>query len=188
MKKWLNFKPGKIFYGVSLLILVMGSIIGGIIVMAGWSWVYERVTVPGTNTIELNEPGNYIIFFEHKSMVDGKLVETDNINGLVSTLRNIETGEVIELDEPSWNTTYSIAGNEGEGIFSFGIDEIGKYELESWYEDGEGEEARLVISKGIGMLIRPVILSVVVFLVFAGVAITIFIVTRIQRVKSKNDF
>lgn len=186
-------KPSKIFYVVSGVILVIGIILFVIILISGIfssvNKINNQVIVPGTKTIELKEAGKYSIFFEYRSVIDGKVFETNNISGLMCTLRNTETDEFIKLDNASVNSTYSVNGREGKSLFEFAINETGKYELKAWYETGDGEEAVLAIGKGFGMaLVRTIVTSIGTLFVSFGVSFVIFIVTFIKRKKAKSVF
>jgi hypothetical protein len=185
-------KPSKVFYGVSGVVLVIGIILFVIILITGiFSSVDKlnnRVVVPGTKIIDLKETGKYTIFFEYRSVIDGKVFETNEISGLICSLRNTETGQFIKLDNSSVSSNYSVAGREGKSIFEFVINDIGKYELKAWYETGKGEEAVLAIGKGFGTaLVRTIALSIGALFVSFGASSAIFILTFIKRKKAKNS-
>lgn len=186
-------KPSKIFYVVSGVILVIGIILFVIILISGISSsvdkINNQVIVPGTKTIELKETGKYSIYFEYRSVIDGKVFETNNISGLMCTLRNTETNEFIKLDNASVNSNYSVNGREGKSIFEFAINETGKYELKAWYETGDGQEAVLAIGKGFGIaLVRTIVASIGTLFVSFGLSFVIFIVTFVKRKKAKSVF
>ncbi|KMQ50005.1 hypothetical protein CHISP_3094 [Chitinispirillum alkaliphilum] len=188
-----SIKPSKVFYGVSGVTFLTGIILFVSVLFSGISSsagkINNRVIVPGKEVIELEEVGKHTIYLEHRSVIDGKVFETNNINGLMGSLRNIETGESINITSASVNSSYSFDGREGKSIFDFVINETGKYELEAWYETGEGERAVLAIGKGFGMeLIRTVISGVGILFISFGVSVTIFLVTLFKRKKSKNSF
>lgn len=94
-------KPSKIFYVVSGVTLLIGIILFVIILISGIfssiDKISNQVFVPGTKIIELKETGKYSIYFEHRSVIDGKVFETNNISGLICSLRNTETDEIIKL-------------------------------------------------------------------------------------------
>lgn len=185
-------KPSKIFYGISGVILVIGIILFVITLVSGIissvDKLNNQVIVPGTKIIELNETGKYNIFFEYRSVIDGKVFDTNNINGLICSLRNTKTDEFIKLDNSSVKSNYSVNGRAGKSIFEFSINETGKYELKAWYETGDGEDAVLVIGKGFGKeLILTIMLSIGILFASLGLAIPIFIVTLIKRKKAKSN-
>ena len=186
-----KIKPSKIFYYISGAILVLGIsffiyfLITGI--FSSVNGLNNRVIVPSTKTIELQEYGRYSIFFEYKSNIDGKVFMTNSINGLMCTLKNIETGEVIELNNSTVNSHYSVSGREGTSIFDFTIKDAGKYEFKSWYESGIGEDAVLAIGKGFGTnVLKTVILSICSLMIGIGLSLAIFIITLVKRKNAKR--
>jgi len=183
-------KPSKIFYFVSFGIFLLGIVLFVVILVKGIyssvAGIDKQVIVPGTSVIELKETGKYIIYSEYRSVIDGKVFETDNINGLMCSLKKIDTGEFIELEEPSMNSTYSVGGREGKSIFGFNINETGKYELKAWYETDNYKESVLAIGKGFGKeLIRTILLSIAIMFISLGTSITIFVTTLIKRRRAK---
>lgn len=185
--------PRRKLYFVSLAVLLLGIVLFFIVLIQG---VYStlnaldtRVIVPGTSIIELEEAGKYSIFWEYDSVIDGKLFQTDSINGLKCTLMKVNTGELITLESPSVNASYSVSGREGQNIYEFNIAETGKYELKAWYENGEGEETVLAIGKGFGMaIVRTVLISVIILFVTVGTFISIFIIAFRRKEESMEEF
>lgn len=186
-----TIRPSRLFYGVAGGVFIIGIAAFIIILIKGiFSSVDQidtRVVVPGTEVIELEGTGKYNIYFEHRSVVDGKVFETSNINGLMCTLKNTATGEFINLTNPSLSSNYSVGGRKGYSIFEFSITKRGSYELTAWYESGDGEEAVLAISKGLGSsILKIVFLCLGILFVTIGLSLTIFIVTLRKRRKANN--
>lgn len=184
-------KPSKMYYIIPAVILIFGFASFGYFLLSGIfncvNKINNKVIVPGSSTIELEEPGKYTIYFEQRSIVEGKLYFTSNINGLVCSLRNIETGEYIQLNNPLITSNYSFSGLEGTSIFDFEIIKAGKYELVAGYESGEGEEAVLAINKGFGLsIMRTVILSTVTLLISIVASGGIFLLLYFKRKKAIN--
>lgn len=187
-------KPSRKLYFVSLGLLLLGMVLFFIVLMQG---IYStinvldtRIIVPGTSIIELRETGKYSVFWEYESVIDGKVFQTDSINGLKCTLMKVNTGELITLENPSVNSSYSVEGREGKNIYEFNISEAGKYELKAWYENGKSEETVLAIGKGFGMtIVRTVLISTIILFVTLGTSISIFIITfRRRKAESVEEF
>jgi hypothetical protein len=179
-------KPSKIFYGVSVFAFIAGVVLFFVVLLFGilssFNNVGHQVVVPGSGIIELDEAGNYNIFHEYRSIVDGKVYSSNSINGLVYALRNVKTGEFITLTNPESNMNYSINGREGRSIFEFNIDEPGRYEFEAWYETENGEEAVLAIGKGFGAnLFVTIILCFGILFGSIVISILIFLITFFKR-------
>lgn len=186
-----SIKPSKSLYAVSGLIFIVGVILFVVVLMTGIissiECINTQVVIPNSQNIELKEPGEYSIYFEHKSVIDGKIFDTSNINGLVCKLKNIETGEYVKLKNSSSNSSYSIKGREGRSIFNFTIDKAGIYEIDASYESGEGEEAVLAIGKGFGAtLVRTILVCFGILFLFISGAIILFVYTLTNRKRNKN--
>ncbi len=188
-----SIRQSKLLYAVSGVIFIIGIISFVVVLVTGIlssvSNLDNQVVVPGTRTIELNEPGNYNIYYEYISVVDGRVFETNNINGLVCKLKNTETGEHIILKNSTANATYSVNGREGQSLFSFTIDKAGIYEIDAAYESGEGEEAVLAIGKGFGLvLVRTILICFGIIFVAIGGSIVLFVYTFRKRSKANKVY
>lgn len=188
-----SIKPSKLLYAFSGLIFIVGIISFVVVLVTGiissMNCINNRVVVPGTDTIELKEPGNYTIYFEYRSVVNGKVYDTSNINGLVCKLRDTETGEYVKLENSSSNSTYTVNGREGQSLFSFSINKAGIYEIDAVYESGEGEEAVLAIGKGfVLVLVRTILICFGIFFAAIGGSIVLFVYTFRKRNKAKKVY
>ena len=179
-------RPSKLLYAISGVILIIGIISFVVVLVTGIlssvNSIDNQVVVPGKRTIELKEPGDYNIYFEYKSVIDGRVFETSTINGLVCKLKNTETGEYIKLKNSTSNSRYSVNGREGKSLFSFTIDNAGTYEIDASYESGDGEEAVLAISKGFGMkLLSSIFICFAILFVTIAGAVILFVYTYKRR-------
>lgn len=185
-------KPGKVFYLVSGAVFVIGIILFVVLLLTGITSSVNRldtrIVVPGTQTIELKETGKYSIYFEYRSVLDGKVYETESIVGLMCSLKNTETGQSVNLSNSIINSNYSISGRQGKSIFDFDINKPGKYEFKAWYKSERGEEAVLAIGKGFGgSLVRTILLCIGVLIISLGASIAIFVVTLVRRNRAKKS-
>ncbi len=184
-------KPGRIFYVISALLFVCGfalflySLITGI--GAAIKSMDDRLVVPGTKVFNFDEQGRYMIYWEYKTTYGGRVYDTKSMNGLVCALKSASTGEIVRLDDPKFNSTYSLNSREGTLIFMFQIDAPGEYELSAWYESGEGEEAVLVVGKGFTtVLFKTILISLVSFFGGIGLGALILVVTLVKRREARN--
>jgi hypothetical protein len=175
-------RKGKIALTVGLILLV-----GGIAAAAVGGWnIYDtitsqfdlqRVLIPGQEEIRLAQTGDYDVFLETRSRVDGKVYQMadENISGLEATLTWAETGEKIPLKSPSGDFTYSIGAYEGRALFQFHADKTGQAILQAQYADGQGPQAVLAVGQvSMGELIGTILLLVLgVLAAFVGLITTI---------------
>jgi hypothetical protein len=137
-----RIKPSRWFYVIGIVILVGGPITSSIFLFsAAISNIGDmtevpsvQVVVPGTNDITLSQTGKYTVFYEYRSMVGNRIYSTgENIPGIQVNLVSKDTGAEIPLSAASMNSTYTIGGRSGIGLFDFVIDQPGIYELSASY-------------------------------------------------------
>jgi hypothetical protein len=155
--------PGRKWYAVAAAVFVLGGILCALFL---WSRLSElgdelpQMVVPGTIELELGRPGDYTLFHEHQSVVEGRFYSSRDISGLELHLVSSSTGEPVELRAPSGNTTYSLGGRSGVSVAAFDIDEPGSYRFSAAYPDGSPEPRTvLAIGQGFGRKLAMTILG-----------------------------
>jgi hypothetical protein len=148
-----------------------------------------RVVVPGSSEIELRDTGRHTVFYEYKSVIDGKVYNTrGNMAGLTCSLNSKETGEEVPVSAASTNTTYSLGNRAGYSILEFDINKPGAYEFSARYQEGtDGPEVVLSIGHNvIGRLLVTIFGSIAILLgswIIGAVIIVVTLVKRQQRRK-----
>lgn len=90
----------------------------------------QQVVVPGEGRLTLARPGNYMIFHEYQSVVDGKVYSSSpGVAGLECVLKAGKTGHTVALSPMNMNMHYNLGGRAGVGLFQFDITEPGEYVL-----------------------------------------------------------
>ncbi len=178
--------PGRIWYAIAVLVLIVGSIAAGLFVymrLSGVARELVQVIVPGEADLTFSQAGTYTIYFEPQSVVDGKVYRTaGDIAGLVVRLSSAD-GEPINLVAPSLQSNYSIGGREGEAVLTGTIDEPGQYHLTAAYADTRNQpQAVLAIGLGVPTKIITAIL-VTLGIAFCSflLAVVIVIATFVRR-------
>ncbi len=150
--------PKKIAYFYAVLPFIAGCVICSLlgvkmvrsIMDAGDA--YPRMMAPGVENVTLTEPGDYTIFFEHKSVIGNKayVAPKDAISGMTCSIRNAETGQEIPVKPSSANMSYSFGSREGTSLFEFTIPSAGNYRIEAAFPGGlePAQKYVLAISKG----------------------------------------
>lgn len=187
-----KIRPGKVWYVVAGLILVIGIalfiffVVGAI--KSATDSIITRVTAPGTESIEIDKAGKYTIYFEYDSVLDGKVYHTNDISDMYFTLTNKSTGEHIDLDNSAVNASYSLNGRSGKSIFEFEVDEPGEYILKTEYDTENGENAVLAVGHPfVTQMVLQIFLAIGSMFVATIVPIGIFVITLIRRGKSKKQ-
>ena len=143
--------PSKKMYVLAGFFLFLGT--GLFLVIFFNSGILEEdfiAVVPGTHELKIENTGNYTIFHEYRTVIDGKIyVNEPNIPGLVVALTEKESGQPLQLSPTGMNASYAVNGREGFGVLDFTIERPGTYILEGWYEGStEGNNAVLAIKSG----------------------------------------
>jgi len=200
-----RIKPSRWFYVIGIVILVGGPITSSIFLFsAAISNIGDmtevpsvQVVVPGTNDITLSQTGKYAIFYEYRSMVDNRIYSTgEDIPGIQVNLVSKDTGAEIPLSAASMNSTYTVGGRSGIGLFDFVINQPGIYELSASYpaaqeqQEEQGPEIVLavihssVMEKIFGSIMGTVAGALAIVFVPFAVGIAIIIITFLKRRKA----
>ncbi len=130
----------RLWYVVALAILLAGAggaLWIGMLAVAHSTAGFDRVVVPGSAVLTLDERGAHTIYHERRSTVDGRVYTAAGIEGLRVELTSEPGGRVVRLAPPRKPYQYSIDGNEGVAAFSFDIAEPGRYRLVAAYHEGQ---------------------------------------------------
>jgi hypothetical protein len=173
--------PGRKWYAIALLILVVGGVAAAGVILLGLSGLTRelpQILVPGDATLTVNRPGTYTIFFERDTVVNGQIYST---SGDLSSLRVrviSPNGAPISLSEPAVGTTYSIGGRSGVAVLACDLSQPGTYALEAGYADGRREpRGVLAIGLGVGARIATTILAA--FALGGGAALAALVVAAV---------
>lgn len=184
-----NIKPRKYWYVISVLIFIIGISAFVLWLVKGLSGITngnQQFVVPGRSEIFLSEPGKYEIFYEYRSVINGKVYLTEKtLLGLQCTLKDKATDQFISMENPSISSNYSLGGRAGISVLEFTVKKAGIYVLSAQYSSGkEGQEAVLAIGKSVGEKIFSVIIvGIAILILTMALSIVIFVVTFLMRRK-----
>lgn len=176
--------PSRLWY-----VLPVIAALGGFIAMGAFlleripeiSSGTHRVLVPGNEEITLAEPGEYTIFHENHSMLNGQVYNSSSIAGLRVLLTSAETGAQVPLGPTSMNSRYSYGSRQGYSILGFKIKKAGRYRIATAFDDGQNTPRTvLAISKGFGFKLFSTILGAL-GLAFGGIILAVILTIAITR-------
>jgi hypothetical protein len=179
--------PSRLWY-----VLAVAVALGGFIAMGSFLLVRipeigsgtHRVLAPGNEEITLAEPGEYTIFHESRSMMNGQVFNSPSIVGLRILLTSVETGEQVPLGPTTGNFRYSYGSREGYSILGFKLEKAGRYRIATAFDDGYNTPRTvLAISKGFGFTLFTTIAGAL-GLAFGGLilaGILTVVITRWRR-------
>lgn len=182
-----NTGPSRWFYGLAVLIALAGSAVFIVFLfgtLGGLTKGLQQVIVPGSHEMTFYKTGTYFVYYEYKSVVDGKVYSTgETLSGLQCSVKHMASGARTRIEPASASSDYTMGGRAGKAILQFAIDEPGTYEFSAWYEDG-GQDIVLAVGQDFTMGLFVSIFGGIAILfgawIIAGI---IFIVTLVKRKK-----
>jgi hypothetical protein len=109
-----------------------------------------QLVAPGTIDLNLKAVGEYTIFYENQSYVDGRFFSTgDKISGLQIEVIEKPTGNKLSTYSPPGSLTYSIGSRFGKAVLTFQVSSPCIYQLRASYPPGHGgQQVVLVVGHG----------------------------------------
>lgn len=188
-----EIRPRRAYFGVAAVIFILGVALFVMFLfqsLLGMTSDLTRVLVPGESEVKLAAPGDYTIFHEYKSIMNGKVYAGNvNISNLTISLRNQDTGEEAALAPTTAGSNYNLGGRSGYGVYNFKIERPGVYVLSAEYEEGRGQgDTVLAISHGfIGNLLKTIFGGIGIFFGTVLISVLIVVVTLIKRKKAREE-
>jgi len=176
-------KPPSILWavGVSAVIGVLGVVAFIGLLFTSIFGLGDRMTqhvMPGSHTLQLDEPGTYTIFHEYQSVVNGTRYGTSPNDIQTLTCEVVQVGAAgsaemgIPVVPPSANMNYNLMERSGYAIFQFTINQPGSYRFSAFYPNEDGPETVLAVSLGFMGDLLFAILGCFAILIVTGIAIT----------------
>lgn len=185
--------PSALLY-VLAFVIILGGFVGGVVQCANTFMDYNEwltyVTVPGSGTITLSEPGKYTLYHEHVTVLDGRPYTPTGgqPSELDFTLTNKSTGKQIPLTSPGSNETYTLGERQGVAFMVFTVDTPGEYELTGTYRDGRSEP-KLVMAVGkdvVKRILKGIVMPMVLIGAGIVIGIVLIIITAVGRGRAKR--
>jgi len=185
-----DVSPGVWYYGLAVLIIIIGFAAFAGFMYQGILNIQNdliQMKAPGTSMLNLSEAGEYTIFYENRSYLNGSIYSTaDQMPKLHVSLKDMATGSDLVLHPPDESITYSLGDRNGRSVMAFDVIRPGVYQINASYFGSEGGEFVLAVGKGIeqGML-SSIIFSIAALI--SSIALAAIIVYTTYR-KRKTAF
>lgn len=179
--------PSRWYYGLAALIAVAGIALSISTMISGISSMgseMQQVVVPGNSDLQFSVVGEYTIFYENQSVVDGRVYSTGgDIPSLQIEVKNKTTGIKVDTYTPGGSFSYSFGGRTGRSVLAFNIDQPGTYVLSAGYPEGtSGPQVVLAVGHGLaGSIVSGIMLPLLLFFGSIVVAAIIVILTYLKR-------
>ena len=184
-----NVQPGIWYYGLAVLIIVIGFAAFAGFIYFGASDAQSRlpqIVAPANEKLFLSEPGEYIIYYESNSYLNGKFYSTgEQIPGLEIRVREKGIGSDLVTYPAKSSFNYTMGNRSGRAIMAFRAPRAGIYQFNSSYSGCAGPEVVLAIGKGIVEgLLSLIMISLAALFGSIGIAAAISYVTYSRRKKA----
>jgi len=187
-----NVLPSPWYFGLAILIIVVGFSIFAWVLYSSFSDMDSRLSqlvVPGSSDLDLKESGEYTIFYENQTYINGKLYSTGaQIPGLQIRISEKATASELSTYPTPGGFTYSFGGRTGRSIMAFQVERPGIYQINATYPSGEGPKVVLAVGRGFaeGIFSSVVIALAALFGSIAMAAVVVF-VTYTKRKKALDQ-
>ena len=148
-------KPSGWWYGLAVGVAVAGIVIAIVVFVQSISGLidrvdeFQRVSLPGSTTVTLEEAGGYTVYHEFSGASSDSTfggTESDpGVGSAVSVTITAPNGSTVALDRYDANVSYSWGDHEGVAVYSFTADQPGDYTVAA-----EGQIGEVAIGRGIG--------------------------------------
>ena len=172
--------PGKGWYWAAGIIAAAST--AAVVALIAWLALSfdsnQQFLVPGRHTVELAEPGEYVVWNDYRTVFEGRTYdESDKLPaGIQIAVVDVASGKPIAVESTS-GSTFTSGTTERASFARFTIDKPGRYEITV---SGALEPRVFSIGKDIALLLVGVIFGSFAFLLggysaAAGIAIWAYI-------------
>jgi hypothetical protein len=180
-----GIKPSAWWYGVAAAVAVAGIVIAIVVMVQAIAGLvdrvddFQRVSLPGSGTITLDETGGYTVYHEFSGASD-----SSTLGSSVSVNITGPDGQPVELRNYDSNVTYNWDDHEGVALYSFHADQVGEYTISA-----EGQQGVVAVGRGFGIdsLVGGIFGALVIGLLGAAIGGAIAIVVGVKRGKSRRS-
>lgn len=136
---------------VTALCIFIAGIVGFVAFLISSIWNItdmKQYVVPGVHTLELERPGNYTIFHEYKSMIDGEYIWSEGFPAGLKIVVTSHDGDTLPVEPLRSGSSYSVGSREGSGVASFRVASPGIYSLSGTFTGSSAPKTVLTVTSG----------------------------------------
>jgi hypothetical protein len=177
-------RPSAIWYAIGALIIIggmVGAIVGAVHDVSGLESKFTRFAVPGSVDLRIAQPGPYVLYYEHRSVVDGEIFQTPAVTDIKCTVTS-RGGESVAINPTVFTTSYAFGGREGTALAEFSVPTAGTYVITCAYPSGKGTRIALAIAPSVGgEALASLFKWAALALGSLGLGLVVLIVTVVRR-------
>jgi hypothetical protein len=182
--------PKRFWYFVAVLLFLIPMIAGGITIFNTLDSHFSgetRLMVPGETTIQAQEPGTYLIFYETSAFTEFNIGNNRLGRDFDIAIMDLATAEELEVSSPEFAVTETFGGTFMQAIAEVEFDTSGNYHAEVAGElpDRDGLLVRRV---DYAAVIKGVVSAILLFFVgfIAGPVMALVVLVKRQNNKNKQ--
>ena len=185
-----EIRPSGFWYLVAGLLFIVPMIFGGTLIFNAFSSNFSggmHLMVPGETTLEVEEAGTYVIFYETSVFANNNISSIRYGRDFEIALMDLATGQGLRLHPPEFGGTETYGATVRKAIAQVEFDTSGNYYAEV---AGElpGNDGLLVRRTDFAAMIKGMISGFVMFFVgfIAGPIMALVVLIKRERHKSKQ--
>jgi len=183
-------RPSAIWYAIGALIIItgmVGAILGAVHDVSKVESKFTRFAMPGAVDLHIAQPGPYVLYYEHRSVVDGEIFQTSSVTDIKCTITS-RSGDTVPINPTEFTTTYAFGGREGTALAEFTVPTTGTYVIACAYPSGKGSRIALAIAPSlVGETAASLFKWAALALGSLGIGLAILIVTLVRRAGPAQD-
>lgn len=143
----------------------------------------KQLKLPGRVTLTLEEAGNYTIFHEYQSEIDGQTINSSSepVEAMILTITD-SSGTSFEVEPTGMSSDYQIMGRSGYGLYELQLPQPGEYTFEGRYpEDTQGGMVVLSLAVGFTKEILKLVAMAMAALFIPGAISAMLLVAALKK-------
>lgn len=177
-------KAAAFWYAVGALIVIVGltvSVIGVLRDFKSLQTTFIRFVVPGSSALRLGAPGPYVIYYEHRSVVNGETFDTPDLTDIKCSVTSRD-GRELEVAPFALTAEYDFGGHAGKAVAQFAVSAAGTYIISCQHPGGKRDRIVLAVAPPLAIDFGASLLRWLA-LAFGsiGLGLVVLIVTLVRR-------
>ncbi len=172
-----------LFAAILYLVGVVPSVILGWAGFRGLSDPLVRFVAPGIAEATIEQPGDYTVFYEYRSEIDGREFSTPNTVPPMEIVMFPEGGgQPVSILASNGGMSYEFGSKAGRSIGALSLDEATTYDVSAEYTN-RATQPEIVLGLGYekGRSVAQLVIGTIGFFLSGMVASVIFFVGRSRR-------
>jgi uncharacterized Tic20 family protein len=183
-----DIRPKAFWYFVAILLFIVPMIFGGGVIFNAISTYFSggmQLMVPGETTLEVEEAGTYLIFYETSIFTENNIRSIRYGRDFEIALMDLATGQGLQLKPPEFGGTENTGATVRHAIAEVEFDTSGDYYAEV-YGELPVDDGLLVRRADFMGMIKGMISAVALFFIGIIVGPIMALVVLIKRQKHKS--